>query len=148
MNAIVLGAMFAIGWLLRRRVAARVEAASLRSLPCGEDGVIEGARAITHVAETRRAVLILHGFGDTPQTVAYLAEYLHGLGFTVRAPLLAGHGRTLREFSSSTAEAWLAAAARELRALRQEYTAIGLVGVSMGGALSVVLAADAAAHPP
>jgi carboxylesterase len=143
MNPLLLAAAVMVGWLLRRSVATRIERASLLSLPPGPDGIIPGAQSIDRRAAAGRAVLILHGFGDTPQTVSYLAEHLHGLGFTVRAPLLAGHGRTLREFGVSTADAWIDAAARELSALRREYDAIGLVGVSMGGALSVILAAEA-----
>lgn len=145
MNPFTLLAALFIGWLARRSIAGRVERRSLLLLRRGSDGIIDGARPIERRnADTRRAVLILHGFGDTPQTVAYLADYLHGLGFTVRAPLLAGHGRTLREFGSSTAADWLGAARHELDALHEEYEAVGVVGLSMGGALSVILAADAA----
>jgi carboxylesterase len=143
MNLLLLAAAVIAGWLLRRSIATRIERASLFSLPPGPDGIIAGAQSIERRGGAGRAVLILHGFGDTPQTVSYLAEHLHGLGFTVRAPLLAGHGRTLREFGVSTADAWIDAAARELSALRLEYEAIGVVGVSMGGALSVILAAEA-----
>ena len=130
-------------WVFRRSVARNVEHASRLALPPGRDGIIEGAGSIELHGAQRRAVLILHGFGDTPQTVSYLAAHLHGLGFTVRAPLLAGHGRTLREFGQSTADQWLATASRELGALQREHEAVGLVGVSMGGALAVILAAAA-----
>src|SRR5688572_5127690 len=142
MNLLVVAAVVMVGWLLRQSLATRIERASLRALPPGPDGIIAGAQSIERRSGAGRAVLILHGFGDTPQTVGYLADHLHALGFTVRAPLLAGHGRTLREFGVSTADAWIDVAARELSALRREYEAIGLVGVSMGGALSVILAAE------
>jgi carboxylesterase len=89
-------------------------------------------------------VLILHGFGDTPQTAHYLADHLHGLGFTVHAPLLPGHGRTLAAFGATRAEEWLAAAGAEFDTLRRRFAFVGLVGVSMGGALSVILAGRAA----
>ena len=113
------------------------------ALPRANDGIIEGAAPIARRGSSGRAVLILHGFGDTPQTVGYLAAHLHELGFTVRAPLLPGHGRTLREFGQSTAEQWLAGAERELVALQEEHETVGVVGVSMGGALAVILAAQA-----
>ena len=142
MNILLPGIAAAAVWLLRRSVARGVERASLQALPCGPDGIIEGAGPIDRRGRDRRAVLILHGFGDTPQTVGYLAEHLHDLGFTVRAPLLAGHGRTLREFGQSTAQQWLDAAARELAALQKEHDAVGVVGVSMGGALAVILSAQ------
>lgn len=129
-------------WIVRRSIGRSVERASLRALPPGPDGVIEGAGSIELSGAGRRAVLILHGFGDTPQTLGYLAEHLNGLGFAVRAPLLAGHGRTLREFAESGADQWLDSAARELVALQRQYEAVGVVGVSMGGALAVILAAE------
>ncbi len=138
-------------WLLRRTIAQRVERTSLQALPRTSDGIIAGAAPVDRRGAARRAVLILHGFGDTPQTVGYLATHLHDLGYAVRAPLLAGHGRTLREFGQSTAAQWLAAAERELVSLQQEYETVGVVGVSMGGALAVILAARASrlsAGPP
>lgn len=116
----------------------------LARLPLGADGIIQGAAGFVRPRSTSRAVLILHGFGDTPQTLQYLAEYLHGLGFTVEAPLLPGHGRTLAEFGATGADAWLEAADREFTTLRSKFDFVGLVGVSMGGALSVILASRSA----
>src|SRR5688500_7618916 len=71
----------------RRRVERRV----LRRLPLGDDGVVRGAGALTLGGDPGRAVLVLHGFGDTPQSVAELAHALHADGWTVRVPLLPGH---------------------------------------------------------
>lgn len=144
----VLLAVAGLAWTIRRSIAVRTERAMLARLPLGPDGIIEGAAGIVRPASGRRAVLILHGFGDTPQTVHYLAEHLNGLGFTVHAPLLPGHGRTLAEFGSSGADAWLNAAERELDALRQSFAFVGLVGVSMGGALAVILAGRPDARDP
>ena len=127
-------------WTIRRSIAVRTERTMLTRLPLGPDGIIEGAAGLVRPASGRRAVLILHGFGDTPQTVRYLADHLSGLGFTVHAPLLPGHGRTLAEFGSFGADAWLSAAERDLDALRESFEFVGLVGVSMGGALAVILA--------
>src|SRR5687767_5130025 len=143
MNVVALIAVLTLGWLVRRLIARRMERLALERLPVGADGVVEGAGGFTHAGSPDRAVLILHGFGDTPQTVHYLADHLHELGFTVHAPLLPGHGRTLAEFRVSDADAWLAAAADELSALRERFRFVGLVGVSMGGALAVVLASRA-----
>ena len=119
----------------------------LARLPLGADGIIGGAAGLVRPASGRRAALILHGFGDTPQTLTYLADHLHGLGFSVHAPLLPGHGRTLAEFSLSGADAWLGEARREFNALRESFEFVGLVGVSMGGALSVILAAQSGDQP-
>ena len=145
MNVIALLAALTLGWLVRRLIARRMERLALERLPVGADGVVEGAGGFTHAGSPDRAVLILHGFGDTPQTLHYLGDYLHRLGFTVHAPLLPGHGRTLAEFGGSAADAWLAAAAHELGMMRERFGFVGLVGVSMGGALAVILASRAMA---
>jgi carboxylesterase len=87
-------------------------------------------------------VLLLHGFNDTPQSLIPLAAELQERGWTVRLPLLPGHGRTLREFAHSRAADWLGAARRELAELRTEHDAVAVAGLSMGGALATILAAE------
>ena len=141
MNVLIPLGILAFWWAVRRGLGRRTERATLARLPVDAEGIIEGAGGIVRQGASNRAVLILHGFGDTPQTLHYLADHLHGLGFTVHAPLLPGHGRTLAEFGDTSADAWLAAADAELVALRRRFEFVGLVGLSMGGALSVILAA-------
>ena len=119
---------------LRREVAAR--------LPLGPDGYVVGAAPIALDGDPARAVLLVHGFGDATDTFAELATHLHARGWTVRAPLLPGHGRTLDAFDASGADAWLAAAREAYDALRARHPYVALVGLSMGGALCVQLAVD------
>ncbi|MDF1501775.1 alpha/beta fold hydrolase [Roseisolibacter sp. H3M3-2] len=133
------GALLAWSALHRRRVERRVGA----RLPLGPDGIVRGAEGFTLDGDPRRAVLVLHGFGDTPQSVAGLARALHADGWTVRVPLLPGHGRTVRDFAASGAQAWLDAARAEMAAVGARHERVALVGQSMGAALSVVLAAEA-----
>lgn len=109
--------------------------------PVGPDGIILGAGGYELPRSDGPAVLVLHGAGDTPQTVCYLADALYARGFHVSVPLLPGHGRTLREFSQVTADALTGAAFESYRALRDRHSWVGLIGVSMGGALAVQVAA-------
>lgn len=88
-------------------------------------------------------MLLLHGFGDTPQTLGYLAGALNAAGYSVRAPLLPGHGRTVEEFARSRASEWMASAREEYDLMLGSYRQVGLVGLSMGGALAAIIAADA-----
>lgn len=123
------------GWRLARAIDSQH--------PRDADGVIDGAESFelkpAPGSRHRGAILAIHGFGDTPQTVRYLAEALAARGWSVRAPLLPGHGRTIAEFAKTGAAEWLAA-------VRTEYAAMGrntvLLGVSMGGALATILAAE------
>lgn len=60
----------------------------------------------------------------------------------MRAPLLPGHGRSLEAFDAASHADWLDAARAELFAMRARYSWAGVGGLSMGGALAAILAAD------
>jgi len=134
----------AAGLLLRAVISRRYARGRSARLALGADGIIVGAGSIDLPGAPgmhQPAALLLHGFGDTPQTLAHLAAHLHDRGWTVRVPLLPGHGRTLREWARTRAADWLDAARDELATLRRQHDAVALVGLSMGGALASVLAA-------
>ncbi len=103
-----------------------------------------GAESIALDGDGRGAVLLLHGFGDTPQSLGHLARHLNGAGWTVRVPLLPGHGSTLDAFRRSGQAAWLDCARAALTELRARERPVFLLGQSMGGALATILAAE---HP-
>jgi carboxylesterase len=131
------------GWRLARAIDAQH--------PRGADGVVVGAESIelepAPGSRHRGAVLALHGFGDTPQTVRYLAEALAARGWFVRAPLLPGHGRTIAEFAKTGSAEWLAAVRVEYAGMQGEHEHTIVIGVSMGGALATILAAESPALP-
>jgi len=133
---------------LSRRAALRLRDETSRRLPVDADGIIAGAEGF----ELRRstdapAVLLVHGGGDTPQTLRYLAEYLHARGYSVRVPLLPGHGRTLREFSSVAADQWMQSVRSAYREQIQLHSWVAVAGLSMGGALVAQLAAEQQSIP-
>src|SRR5688572_11380156 len=107
----------------------------------GPDGVIAGAHPIDLHTPGAPAVLLLHGAGDTPQAHYALARHLHEKGFSVRAPLLSGHGRELAALREVSATAWLEEAGAELDRLRENHEKVAIVGLSMGGALAIALSA-------
>ena len=122
-----------------RRVAAR------RSL--GSDGVVVGGAAFRCVRPDAPAVLLLHGAGDTPQTLQYLAEALFEHGYHVEAPLLPGHGRGMEDFARLTADELTDAANDHYNSLKAAHPWVGVIGLSMGGALAAQLAANDPALP-
>src|SRR2546423_1427870 len=131
----------------RTLAARRIERESARKLPRDARGIIVGAEPFELTTDGSRAVLLLHGFGDTPQTLRRLADHLHSRGWTARAPLLPGHGRTLREFAASTAAEWIDCARQELQSLEDRYDVVALCGLSMGGAISLIIAAESPEVP-
>lgn len=146
--AVVIIAAFAGAVARGRRTAAQLRDATLRRLPVGVDGIIPGAEAfeLTRGVEAP-AILLLHGGGDTPQTLRYLAEYLYARGYHVRVPLLPGHGRTLQDFSRVSADEWIETARAAYRDLIRAHRWVGVGGLSMGGALAARLAAEERSLP-
>jgi carboxylesterase len=139
----VLAIVCAAVMVFSRRAASRLRDDALRRVRLEPSGIIAGAEEIDlRHGRSRHGVLLLHGGGDTPQTLRYLAEHLHARGYNVRAPLLPGHGRTLREFSSVSADQWLDAARSAYRELSHRNAWRAVAGLSMGGAIAVRLAAE------
>ncbi|OYV66042.1 MAG: hypothetical protein B7Z72_11865, partial [Gemmatimonadetes bacterium 21-71-4] len=132
---------------VRRAVVRHVEQADA-ALPRTPDGVLTGADGFRLDRPGAPGVLLLHGGGDTPQTLRELGERLHAAGFAVAAPLLPGHGRSVRDFRHVNARDLQAAALAAYDALHAGRPWTAIVGLSMGGALAALTAAarpDAAA---
>src|SRR5512132_2643290 len=94
--------------------------------------ILPGAETIDLQEEGSHGVLLLHGFGDTPQTLSLVARRLHKEGYSVLVPLLPGHGRTMEAFTQSRADEWIDAARRSLLEMRDRSNAVSVVGLSMG----------------
>jgi len=142
MLALVAGiaALAALMW--RDRHMRAIERRSMHTQRYTPDGVVVGAAGFIRERANAPAVLLVHGGGDTPQTLRYLGDSLYARGFAVSAPLLPGHGRTLREFARVTADELVEATRSAYLALCSRHEWVGVIGVSMGGALAVQLAAD------
>ena len=132
--------------VIRYRVTmARTRAREAARLPVGADGLVPGAGPITLTGSDTHAALLIHGFGDTTQSLHLLAQHLHeGHGWTVRLMLLPGHGRGLVDFDTNGDKAWRTAVHDEYTALRRRHRTVVIVGLSMGGALATI---EAAQHP-
>jgi carboxylesterase len=86
-------------------------------------------------------VLISHGYTGTPQSMRYYGEALHRAGYTVAGPLLRGHGTTPADMAGTTAQDWIQSLEEELDKLRQTCSSLFMTGLSMGGTLSLYMAA-------
>jgi len=88
--------------------------------------------------------LVLHGFTGNPGSMRGIAEALAAAGFTVELPLLPGHGTSIEDMIPTGWNDWLGAAEAAYAGLAGRCETVAVVGLSMGGALTVSLAAD---HP-
>jgi uncharacterized protein len=85
------------------------------------------------------AVLLLHGIGSNRTSMESRAQFLHNEGFTVLAPDFEGHGESSGEIVTYGAHESLDAEAA-LDFLRRQAPGerIGVIGVSMGGAATLL----------
>ena len=125
----------------------RLTTVSMDRRRLGPDGVVVGGEGFVLERPNAPAILLLHGAGDTPQTLRYLANDLYARGFHVKAPLLPGHGRSVTDFARVTADALLGASREHYRELTSTHAWVGVIGLSMGGALAVSLAAESPKMP-
>ncbi len=86
-------------------------------------------------------VLVLHGLTGTPDSVRDLGKAFAGAGFTVRLPLLPGHGTTIEDLEVTEWADWVAAAEASYRDLADRCRRVVVAGLSMGGSLACWLAA-------
>ena len=86
-----------------------------------------------------RKVLFIHGFTGAPATMGPQIEAAAKAGYDVYAPLLRGHGTSIDELVTTRYGDYLEDAKRALDDLAGANGQVALVGISMGGTLSVDL---------
>lgn len=137
-------ALLVLTWGQRTWRARRREATFHARFPASADGIVIGAEPRTYQSDGTCAMLLIHGYNDSPQSLDGIARRAHAAGWTVRLPLLPGHGRSLDAFDKWTADEAITAVREEYASLRSRYSTIVVGGLSMGGALACWLAAEAA----
>lgn len=85
-------------------------------------------------------ILVLHGFTGSPKSVTPWAQEMAEEGWTIRVPRLPGHGTKWQDLNMTTWEDWYAEAERNYRELRERCTHVFVMGLSMGGSLTLRLA--------
>ena len=78
-------------------------------------------------------VLLVHGFTGAPPSMRPWGEFFHSKGYTVRVPLLPGHGTKPEDLNEVEWQEWPAKVVYELSELQKTCDTIFLVGLSMGG---------------
>jgi len=91
-------------------------------------------------------IVLIHGFTSTPSVMRPWAEFLNGHGFTVRVPLLPGHGTSIAELDDVSWQQWPAEIESHLIQLLNECQKVFLCGFSMGAAASLHVASRYQSH--
>ena len=101
--------------------------------------MLPGAEPFRHDGN-RTGVLVSHGFTGMPSSMRPWAEFLAEQGYTVRLPLLPGHGTHWQDLNATTWSDWYAELERSFDELSGRCDQVFLCGLSMGGTLLTRLA--------
>lgn len=86
--------------------------------------------------------LLVHGFTSSPSEMRGLGRYLADRGITACAPLLPGHGTSPADLQGVTWPEWHASVNAQLDDMLRMCRRVYLVGLSLGGALSLYVASQ------
>ena len=89
-------------------------------------------------------VVVSHGFTGNPASMRPWADHLAAAGYTVRLPLLPGHGGTWQDTNRTRWPQWYATVESAFLELQERCERVFAVGLSMGGTLVTRLAEQ---HP-
>lgn len=93
-----------------------------------------------------RGVLLVHGFTGSPGEMRLLGDHLACHGFTVLAIRLPGHGTIVQDMEPTIWRHWSGAVVDGWHILSGLCHEINVVGLSMGGLLSLKLATEYSVH--
>lgn len=98
--------------------------------------IIESAEPIFFPGN-RTGCLLIHGFTGTPKEMLPLGEYLSGEGFTILAPRLFAHATRVEDMNRARWRDWIASVEDGWHLLRGMVDEVFIIGLSMGGVLSL-----------
>lgn len=89
---------------------------------------------------TDKAIIFVHGFPSTPYNYNFVAPLAAEAGYDVFAPLLPGFGTNHEDFRKSNFTQWFVYLCGYYLEVRRGYKKVYVVGLSMGGTLTLKLA--------
>ncbi|MGH2398189.1 MAG: alpha/beta hydrolase [bacterium] len=92
-------------------------------------------------AQRDSGCLLVHGFSGSPLEMVPLGEALSRAGWTVAIARLAGHGTSPKDLAGTSWHDWVESAADAYDELRRRTRRQAIIGLSMGGAIALYLAA-------
>lgn len=87
-----------------------------------------------------RGVLLVHGVTGSPVEMKHIARNLHRAGYTVYAPLLAGHGQDIAALRATRWEDWYRSLAESAKWFSPQVDQMFVAGICVGGLLGLRLA--------
>lgn len=100
------------------------------------------ASPIFHIKNNDTAIMFIHGFPGTPAEVRYFSQKTIKDGYDVIAPLLPGFGTSIDDLKQTYFTQWYNYIKDLYREYRPNYKYFFVVGVSMGGMITLKVAEE------
>ncbi|MFT4658478.1 MAG: carboxylesterase, partial [Ilumatobacter sp.] len=99
--------------------------------------VMVGTESFSNVGDSSIGVLVIHGFTGNPSSMTLQARVMAQAGFHVEQPRLPGHGTTVADMLTTDWFDWSGEAAVAYDRLAERVDTIVVLGLSMGGTLTL-----------
>ncbi len=99
--------------------------------------VMPGCEPFSHVGGGSTGVLVIHGFTGNPSSMTHQATAFAAAGHHVEQPRLPGHGTTVEDMMTTDWTDWSGEAAAAYDRLAERADQIVVIGLSMGGTLTL-----------
>ena len=103
-------------------------------------GLLEDYAALGDKKNGHIGIVLVHGFTGSPAAMRPWAEFLNARGYSVRVPLLPGHGTKPADLNDVMWPEWPAKVEGEILELRKYCSQIFVAGLSMGGGTTLQIA--------
>ncbi len=105
-------------------------------------GLLEDFQALGDKKNGHIGIVLVHGFTGSPAAMRPWAEFLNARGYSVRVPLLPGHGTKPADLNEVQWPTWPAKVKAEIKELEKHCSQIFVAGLSMGGGTTLHVAAE------
>ena len=98
-----------------------------------------------HEGSNGEAAILVHGFTGVPAHFRPMGQFLADEGYTVVAPLLAGHGTSIADMAQTGPDDWIGSVRDAYATVAAQHERVHFVGLSMGGLISVIVSEEVGA---
>lgn len=105
-------------------------------------GLLQDFQALGDKKNGHIGVVLVHGFTGSPAAMRPWAEFLNARGYSVRVPLLPGHGTKPADLNKVEWAVWPKKVKAEIAELQKHCSQVFVVGLSMGGGTTLHVAAE------
>ena len=105
-------------------------------------GLLQDFQALGDKKNGHIGIVLVHGFTGSPAAMRPWAEFLNARGYSVRVPLLPGHGTKPADLNQVEWPEWPAKVKAEIVELQKNCSQVFVAGLSMGGGTTLNVASE------